>query len=599
MSPIYIALLISLVAVPTLQLSAQSDAAPPPDATTQTSPAQTPATAPPTSDEITTLHATARLVVLDVVVVDGDGHPVHGLKPSDFALTEDGVPQGLASFKESGVTDIPAPEETARPNTFSSHSPPGEDVTKTVIVLGNLDRPDGALVRPDLEQFLKGMSPGAPIAIFRIDWQGLHMVQDFSSDPKVLAEAGSSERLMPPLGFQVTYPRRRGSPVQWVASYVSAVPGRVNLVWIAPGTGEFSNEYPDLAEVMRDLKGSTNVLHLTRVVLYPINPHGYMDGPFANTDLMDLATKYGGHAFLDGIVHPLSEIVATGNDYYKISYSPTNPVWDGAYRKIHIDVSGIPQMTKSAANYWSRFLGWSEDDERKVVYRQGYFARTEGLNRVSSVPTIQAGNSSPSQPDRRLISYSPKGDPRVPGYTQRTPAQIAMDFGAVTPSEFPIKVTVTPSPEVKRAKLGAAAREGEVLAPQFRELPYRSCRVHYWVDPASLHFEQSAPGSFHATLEFASIVYRDDGVLVSLVDAADGLDVDGAGMARLMQTGVTFDQTIAMPIAGNPLPGQFFLRAGVHDHMTGQVSAVMIPSEEIKLLSPQREILTTGLAATH
>jgi len=584
MSPVRVALLISIVALPSLRLAAQTAAASTPVAATQSSPAQ-PAGAVPSaaSDQITTLHATARLVVLDVVVVDGDGHPVHGLKPSDFALTEDGVPQRLASFKESGVSGILVPEEAARPNTFSSHPQPGEDVTKTVIVLGNLDRADGALVRPELREFLKSVSPGAPIAIFRIDWQGLHMVQDFSSDPKVLAEAGSSERLMPPLGFQVTYPRRRGSPVQWVASYVSAIPGRVNLVWIAPGTGEFSNEYPDLAEVMCDLKGSTDVLHLSRVVLYPINPHGYMDGPFANTDLLDLATKYGGHAFLDGIVHPLSEIVATGNDYYTISYSPTNPIWDGTYRRIHIDVSGIQKMTKSAANYWARFLGWSEDDERKVVYRQGYFARTEGLNRVSSVPTIQTGNSSPSQPDRRLISYSPKGDPRVPGYTQRTPAQIAMDFGAVTPSEFPIKVTVMPLPEVKRAKLGAAAREGEALAPQFRDLPYRSCRVHYRVDPESLHFEQRVPGSYHAMLEFASVVYRDDGVAVSLVDTTDGLDVDGAGMARLMRTGVTFDQTIAMPVAGNPLPGQFFLRAGVNDRMTGHVSTVMIPSEEIKL----------------
>ena len=124
-------------------------------------------------------------------------------------------------------------------------------------------------------------------------------------------------------------------------------------------------------------------------------------------------------------------------------------------------------------------------------------------------------------------------------------------------------------------------------------------RRRRWVDPASLHFEQRAPGKFHAALEFASLVYRDDGATVSLVDTTDGLDVDGAQMVRLMQTGVTFDQTIAMPIAGNPLPGQFFLRAGVNDRTTGHVSAVMIPSEEIKQQSPQRQISSAGLDVTH
>src|ERR1700678_1700461 len=89
MSPVRVALLISIVALPSLRLAAQTAAASTPVAATQSSPAQ-PAGAGPSaaSDQITTLHATARLVVLDVVVVDGDGHPVHGLKSSDFALTE-------------------------------------------------------------------------------------------------------------------------------------------------------------------------------------------------------------------------------------------------------------------------------------------------------------------------------------------------------------------------------------------------------------------------------------------------------------------------------------------------------------------------------
>jgi hypothetical protein len=44
---------------------------------------------------VPTLHSTARVVVLDVVVSDGKGNPAKGLTQSDFTLYEDGVPQTL------------------------------------------------------------------------------------------------------------------------------------------------------------------------------------------------------------------------------------------------------------------------------------------------------------------------------------------------------------------------------------------------------------------------------------------------------------------------------------------------------------------------
>ena len=62
----------------------------------------------PSGNDIPTIHTTARLVVLDVVVTDNSGKPVKGLKPSDFTLTEDGVAENLASFTEHDeATDRP------------------------------------------------------------------------------------------------------------------------------------------------------------------------------------------------------------------------------------------------------------------------------------------------------------------------------------------------------------------------------------------------------------------------------------------------------------------------------------------------------------
>src|ERR1700749_2717530 len=56
-----------------------------------------PAQAPPPP---VTLHASTQLVVVDVVVTDKNRKPVHGLKQTDFMLTEDNAPQTLNHFEE-------------------------------------------------------------------------------------------------------------------------------------------------------------------------------------------------------------------------------------------------------------------------------------------------------------------------------------------------------------------------------------------------------------------------------------------------------------------------------------------------------------------
>ena len=62
---------------------------------------------------VTTIEANARLVVLDVVVKDGKGHPVHGLKASSFTVLEDNSPQTITHF-----------EEHAAPTTADARWPP-------------------------------------------------------------------------------------------------------------------------------------------------------------------------------------------------------------------------------------------------------------------------------------------------------------------------------------------------------------------------------------------------------------------------------------------------------------------------------------------
>src|SRR5882724_7954842 len=62
--------------------------------------AQNPPT--PSGQEDFTYKVRVDLVLLSVAVTDHSGHYVKSLKPSDFRIYEDGVPQKLALFSEGG-----------------------------------------------------------------------------------------------------------------------------------------------------------------------------------------------------------------------------------------------------------------------------------------------------------------------------------------------------------------------------------------------------------------------------------------------------------------------------------------------------------------
>jgi VWFA-related protein len=85
-------------------------------ATTAVAPARSQAPATPPS-----FPAAVEEVVVDVVVTDREGRPVTGLGASDFLLSEDGVPQAIASFEAFTAREVPEPEPTDAPVRVSAN----------------------------------------------------------------------------------------------------------------------------------------------------------------------------------------------------------------------------------------------------------------------------------------------------------------------------------------------------------------------------------------------------------------------------------------------------------------------------------------------
>src|SRR5437868_15028235 len=71
-------------------------------------------------DNTTRFRVVVNLVQLNVAVTDNKGNYVQGLRPQDFAITEDGIPESIATFEEGNAPTTRLLDETA-----AAQPPPG------------------------------------------------------------------------------------------------------------------------------------------------------------------------------------------------------------------------------------------------------------------------------------------------------------------------------------------------------------------------------------------------------------------------------------------------------------------------------------------
>ena len=140
-------------------------------------------------------------VKLDVVVKDKKGRPIKDLKPTDFEVYEDGVPQKVESFRfmmqgaerpkpelkgdKSQATEATGPVEIPATPTAPRRSTPAV----TALVFDRLSPEARSLARrAGLAYAQESMSPGDYTGVFGID-QSLRTVQSFTDNSGLVKDA--------------------------------------------------------------------------------------------------------------------------------------------------------------------------------------------------------------------------------------------------------------------------------------------------------------------------------------------------------------------------------------------------------------------------
>jgi len=136
--------------------------------------------------------ARTALVLIPTLVTDKSGNHIKGLKQEDFTVLENGAEQKISTFEEI-TSDARRMSRPKNPNEFSNSVTGGPSTKRiTLMVLDLINTPfvDQAYARKDLLKYLtQSVDQREPTALYTLTRSGIHVIHDFTTDPRVLVAA--------------------------------------------------------------------------------------------------------------------------------------------------------------------------------------------------------------------------------------------------------------------------------------------------------------------------------------------------------------------------------------------------------------------------
>jgi hypothetical protein len=224
-----------------------------------------------------------------------------------------------------------------------------------------------------------------------------------------------------------------------------------------------------------------------------------------------MAENTGGVAYYNrnDIDAAMGEAIATGADYYSLSYIPPPSKYDGKYHTIEVKVDR-PGLHLS--------------------YREGYTA----LDLAKPLPEKEAAKDTPA-PDSEFHT--------------------AVDHGMIPSTQLLFEVRVTPS--TTPAKPGDPP--AGMLNPKLNGRRLVRYQFLYAVPPTEITLAPESNGTRKGSVELDTVAYGEDGVKVNVVRETVNLTVKPDQLAQFMQ------RPLYVPVQLDLPPGKIDLHAGVLD----------------------------------
>lgn len=597
----------------------------------QAAPASSSSTQQGDSTQITTIRTYSNLVVIDVVVSDSQGNPVHGLQASDFALTENGKPQTLRHFEEhssapaSSVEIAPAPK--LPPGLFTNKSAAPINGPVNVLLLDYLNTPLSVqpYARKQLMQFLDKAPAGTRIAIFALT-NHLIMLQGFTSDISVLKAALSTKKGAPQFSDTMTdainggpmtdttlssaiandQPAVEGMVTQemvddvnrfealqtsfveqmtaemtlqafdTLARYLVGIPGRKNVIWYSAGfplnVEPNVNEADPNDSVVRndeEVRKTDNLLTRAQVAVYPVDARGLFN-PDASLDVsqsMSAINAGSGEAAATSFNQNLMDI----QQQHETMEAMAEDTGGHAFYNGNDLAQSISKAIQSGSNYYT--LTYSPTN---MQWDARFRTVKVKVDQPNVKLTYRNGYYAVDPNDRSKLNASNAATALVQPTTMAT----AMLHGGPDPAEIVFKVRIRPS-SMPPFDTPLPSNQKNPDPKVKVEGPYKAYGVDLVPDPRAVSCRQEPSGNRHCSIEVWTFVYNRYGE--KLITASNRLHtyMTPADYAKMLSGGIAFHQEISVPVRGN-----YYVRTAIHDMISDRVGAVEIPILEVAHLEP-------------
>jgi VWFA-related protein len=598
-----------------------------PPAATVEAPAAPGVTQSQSAAQVATLRAFSNLVVIDVVVTDSNKSPVHGLKQSDFTLSENGKEQTIRHFEEHkpGPARSIALAPKLPAGLFSNISATPANGPVNVLLLDYLNTPltSQPYARKQLLDYMDKAPAGTRIAIFGLT-ERLEMLQGFTSDMAVLKSALSmtkgSSRVSDLLSDPVNGSLQGDTSISdalandptavagmltqdmindvnrfealttsfqqqlraeytlhafdELARYLVGIPGRKNVIWFSGGfpldvEPDFTEINGNDAVVRNDdeIRKTDNLLTRAQIAVYPVDSQGLQTDPtysVANSLGDAGANGTASMGFLNQLAQNHEAMFAMAEDTGGEAFVNTNGLTQAVGKAIE-EGSNYYTLSYTPAN-----VQW--DERFRTVKVKVDNPNAKNLSYRNGYYAIDPN-------DRNRLNASGAATALSAPTTMAT----AMMHGGPDPAEILFKVRIRP----------ASTPPGEALAPDnFSnpdkkvnvEGPFKEFGVDLVPDPKAVNCNLDANGNHHCALEIYTYIYDRDGKLLVTTGHRIFRLLTPADYNTLLTGGMAFHQEISVPVKG-----EHYLRTAIHDLVSDRVGAVEIPVAQVAKLDPLKE----------
>jgi VWFA-related protein len=344
--------------------------------------------------------------------------------------------------------------------------------------------------------------------------------------------------------------------LQQLGRYLGTIPGRKNVMWFSGSFPAGIIPNPDLTDpfggeksYQEEIRKTADLLAAAQIAIYPIGAEGlmtdhtfqvsgteisqqrgaiqvqkqinysreqYWDRDASHASMEQFARETGGQAFynVNGLADVMERAIRNGEHYYTLTYSPSNYVMDGKYRRIQIKLL---------------------NGKHTLSYRRGYFA--------DDLATTLASNQKPdADPLMALMGRN------LPDYTQ-----------------ILYKVLVKPAEPQPSADAPRAGTNTDFKGP------FTRYAVDFAVSAGDLRLDLTADGFRHGDIEVMLVAYDADGKPVNLVVKRNEIKMTLADYEKVQQQGLQIHKEIDVP------KGNTYLRTGIYDLRLSSAGTLGVP----------------------